>query len=1044
MFLQPSIVEEIEYHLAFTQQYLHQLRKEAGTSGDNLMQLLVVSTVNGQDCATEKIRVDGIMPYTFGHGRSKTPSSKIDQSVGDGSPSYRQPEENSDQHPVEHSLGDRENSQRCPLADESANLLNTDQKLKEQPSDPLTGNNIVYPNTRQTAHNLPLSSGSERLQQECSSAVCDYNPAYPPIPQAARDQNIQERADLKPQKEQFSVRNNPPHPPIHQAVKDQPNPDESVRLPKEGQSSDAGKGKISNTSYAQAVRDQLILTNITAQSQPETSLGTGANNPSYPPIYQAMKDPTALNYNDTRLQQEHVLGAEGGNPPEDKGQQYLKEGPSPDGGEKNPPYPSIHQAVSHQNTSDTGAKELSSGASVKNPPYPPIHRAVRDQTTPKDTGQRLLKENSSSSGEEKNPSYPSIHQAVSDQCTPKTDQQEDSSNIGTNNPHYPPIHQAVRDQPAPEDTGHVIFRKYPPSGGEEKNPSYPSIHQAVSDQRTPDTGQQEHSSATGTNNPKYPPIHQAVRDQHTPEDIGQRLFKGDPPFGGEENNPSYPFIQQTVCNQRTLDTGQQEDSSATGMNNPKYPPIHQAVRDHHTPEDIGQRLFKGNPPSGGEENNPSYPSIHQAVSDQRTPDTGQQEDSSATSTNNPKYPPIHQAVRDQHTPEDIGQRLFKEDPPSGGGENNPSYPSIHQAVCDQRTPDTGQQEDSSGTDKNNPQYPPVHQAVRDQPTPENIGQLLFEEEPPSGREEKNPSYPSLHQAVGDQRLLDTSQQESSSTGTNNPHYPPVHQAVRDQFTPEDIGQRLFKEKPPSDGAERNPSYPFIHQAISDQHTTHDQQEHSLRAGGNNPQYPPIHRAVRDQPTTEDVDQRPPRTEQSSDGGEKNPTYPSIHHAVDDRSELHAGHLRNSPGAGANNPPYPPIHQAISDQPPDSRDHEHSSNASEADTSQRVPRGQNITENTGRQNTGAQVIDAVGNNPTYLPPKAVASASACSAQAVGNNSAYLPPQAERYTAKGCPTRSELVSSDAGRSDSPRCNSRNSTTSIAIADPYRFLEDEECQF
>lgn len=232
--------------------------------------------------------------------------------------------------------------------------------------------------------------------------------------------------------------------------------------------------------------------------------------------------------------------------------------------------------------------------------------------------------------------------------------------------------------------------------------------------------------------------------------------------------------------------------------------------------------------------------------------------------------------------------------------------------------------------------------------------------------------------------------------------------------------------------------------INTQHTTHDQQEHSLRAGGNNPQYPPIHRAVRDQPTTEDVDQRPPRTEQSSDGGEKNPTYPSIHHAVDDRSELHAGHLRNSPGAGANNPPYPPIHQAVSDQPPDSRDHEHSSNSSEADTSQRVPRGQNITENTGRQNTGAQVIDAVGNNPTYLPPKAVASASACSAQAVGNNSAYLPPQAERYTAKGCPTKSEQVSSDAGRSDSPRCNSRNSTTSIAIADPYRFLEDEECQF
>ena len=52
------------------------------------------------------------------------------RSIGDGSPLCRQPEE--------HSLGNREDSQGCPLADTSANLLNTDQKLKEQPSDPLT------------------------------------------------------------------------------------------------------------------------------------------------------------------------------------------------------------------------------------------------------------------------------------------------------------------------------------------------------------------------------------------------------------------------------------------------------------------------------------------------------------------------------------------------------------------------------------------------------------------------------------------------------------------------------------------------------------------------------------------------------------------------------------------------------------------------------------------------------------------------------------------------------------------------------------------
>ena len=207
------------------------------------------------------------------------------------------------------------------------------------------------------------------------------------------------------------------------------------------------------------------------------------------------------------------------------------------------------------------------------------------------------------------------------------------------------------------------------------------------------------------------------------------------------------------------------------------------VRDQLAPGDTGQFLFQEEPPLGGGEKNPSYPSIHQAVNDRRTPESGQQEDSSGTGTNNPKYPPIHQAVRDQHTPEDIFQRISKEHSPSGGEEKNPSYPSIHQAVSGHCTSDTGQQEDSSGTDKNNSQYPPIHQVVRDQPTRENMGQLLFEEDPLSGREERNPAFPSIRQAVGNQRLPDTSQQEdSSSTGTNNSQYPLVHQAVRYQPT----------------------------------------------------------------------------------------------------------------------------------------------------------------------------------------------------------------------------------------------------------------------
>lgn len=121
---------------------------------------------------------------------------------------------------------------------------------------------MVYPNTLQAVQNLPSPRGSERFQQKSFSAVCDDNPAYPPISQAARDQSTQERADQQPQKEQFLVRENPPFPPIHQAVKDHPNPDESVRLPEEGQSSDAGKGNISNPSKTQMVRDQPILTKL--------------------------------------------------------------------------------------------------------------------------------------------------------------------------------------------------------------------------------------------------------------------------------------------------------------------------------------------------------------------------------------------------------------------------------------------------------------------------------------------------------------------------------------------------------------------------------------------------------------------------------------------------------------------------------------------------------------------------------------------------------------------------------------------------------------
>lgn len=59
----------------------------------------------------------------------------------------------------------------------------------------------MYPNARQAVHTLPSPSGSERFQQKSSLAVCDYNPAYPAVSQAARDQSTQERADQQPQKE---------------------------------------------------------------------------------------------------------------------------------------------------------------------------------------------------------------------------------------------------------------------------------------------------------------------------------------------------------------------------------------------------------------------------------------------------------------------------------------------------------------------------------------------------------------------------------------------------------------------------------------------------------------------------------------------------------------------------------------------------------------------------------------------------------------------------------------------------------------------------
>ena len=140
------------------------------------------------------------------------------------------------------------------------------------------------------------------------------------------------------------------------------------------------------------------------------------------------------------------------------------------------------------------------------------------------------------------------------------------------------------------------------------------------------------------------------------------------------------------------------------------------------------------------------------------------------------------------------------------------FPVSSNSSSSQHTPDTGQQEDSSGTDKNKPQYPPIHQAVRDQPSPENIGQLLFEEEPPSGRKERNPAYPSIHRAVSDQCTPDTDQH------INNSQYPPIHPAVRDQPASRDTGQFLFREEPPLGREEKNPSYPSIHQVVSGQHT----------------------------------------------------------------------------------------------------------------------------------------------------------------------------------------------------------------------------------
>ena len=74
MVLQPSFIDEGEYHLAFTQQYLRNLRETAHGLGDQIMRILLVATMTGHhnhmDMKIKKVEVKRIVPevmHSFCH-----------------------------------------------------------------------------------------------------------------------------------------------------------------------------------------------------------------------------------------------------------------------------------------------------------------------------------------------------------------------------------------------------------------------------------------------------------------------------------------------------------------------------------------------------------------------------------------------------------------------------------------------------------------------------------------------------------------------------------------------------------------------------------------------------------------------------------------------------------------------------------------------------------------------------------------------------------------------------------------------------------------
>ena len=276
MVLQPSTIEEREFHLGFSQQYIRQLRNEATRFGNQLMRVLLVCRATGQEeITTEKIEVDRIIPQSVENNSFAPETFQNQLPKTGGLPSLfvgRQPQE--------HSLSTSETNSAVISITQEVN-----REAAESPGhDPVEHSfsdcvsNPAYSPIGQAAREDPATPVTEH-QPDChSSRTAGNNPAYPPIEQAVKEDSSTEDTGHLPQSSANA--NNPAYPPSHQAVKEDSFARDTGHLPQSG-------ANANNPPYPpihRAVRIDSRAPVTGAQGGQNNSRG-GGNRPFYTPSF---------------------------------------------------------------------------------------------------------------------------------------------------------------------------------------------------------------------------------------------------------------------------------------------------------------------------------------------------------------------------------------------------------------------------------------------------------------------------------------------------------------------------------------------------------------------------------------------------------------------------------------------------------------------------------------------------------------------------------------------------------------------------------------